>query len=400
LLQGNNDKMMFNLAKIANTTALKIFSKMFVIGILFFNTSLVIADNQPVAPVLDAQSYLLIDHISGVELASKNPSKRTEPASITKLMTAYVLYGELEKGNATLEDRVLVSEKAWKMEGSRMFVEGGKKVPLERMLHGLIVQSGNDAAVALAEHVAGSESSFVDKMNAAAAKLGMDGTRYANASGMPDPQHYTTARDIVKLARALIKNYPQFYKLYKIKNYTYNGIKQYNRNKLLWRDKTVDGMKTGHTDSAGYCLVASAERNNMRLISVMLGASSEKTRADYSQQLLEYGFRFFETHKLYASNSVLAEARVWKGVTDKVPAGTIDGLYVTIQKGHYDKLKGMMELYKDIDAPVQRGDSLGKAIIKDGDIIVAELPLVALSPVDAGGLWSSVTDSIKKLFSN
>lgn len=392
--------MMFNLAKIANTAALKIFSKMFVIGILFFNTSLLMADNQPVAPVLDAQSYLLVDHISGVELAAKNPGKRTEPASITKLMTAYVLYSELGKGNITLEDRVLVSEKAWKMEGSRMFVEGGKKVPLERMLHGLIVQSGNDAAVALAEHVAGSESSFVDKMNTAATDLGMDGTRYANASGMPDPQHYTTARDIVKLARALIKNYPQFYKLYKIKNYTYNGIKQYNRNKLLWRDKTVDGMKTGHTDSAGYCLVASAERNNMRLISVMLGASSEKTRSDYSQQLLEYGFRFFETHKLYASNSVLAEARVWKGVTDKVPAGTIEGLYVTIQKGHYDKLKGMMELYKDIDAPIQRGDSLGKAIIKDGDIIVAELPLVALSPVDAGGLWSSVTDSIKKLFSN
>ncbi len=400
MLQGNNDKMMFNLAKRANATPLKIFSKILIMSILFFNASLVMADNQPVAPILDAQSYLLVDHISGVELASKNPGKRTEPASITKLMTAYVLYGELKKGNATLEDRVLISEKAWKMEGSRMFVEGGKKVPLERMLHGLIVQSGNDAAVALAEHVAGSESSFVDKMNAAAAKLGMDGTRYANASGMPDPQHYTTARDIVKLARALIKNYPQFYKLYKIKNYTYNGIKQYNRNKLLWRDKTVDGMKTGHTDSAGYCLVASAERNNMRLISVMLGASSEKTRSDYSQQLLEYGFRFFETHKLYASNSVLAEARVWKGVTDKVPAGTIDGLYVTIQKGHYDKLKGMMELYKDIDAPVQRGDPLGKAIIKDGDIIVAELPLVALSPVDAGGLWSSVTDSIKKLFSN
>ena len=391
---------MFNLAKIAHAISLPMFSKILITGILFFNIPLLMADSQPVAPVLDAQSYLLIDHISGVELASKNPGKRTEPASITKLMTAYVLYSELEKGNATLEDRVLVSEKAWKMEGSRMFVEGGKKVPLDRMLHGLIVQSGNDAAVALAEHIAGSESAFVDKMNAVAVALGMEGTRYVNASGMPDPQHYTTARDIVKLARALIKNFPQFYKLYKIKNYTYNGIKQYNRNKLLWRDKTVDGMKTGHTDSAGYCLVASAERNNMRLISVMLGASSEKNRSDYSQQLLEYGFRFFETHKLYSSNAVLAEARVWKGVSDKVPAGTIDGLYVTIQKGHYDKLKGMMELFKDIDAPVQRGDLLGKAIIKDGDIIVAELPLVALSPVDAGGLWSSVTDSIKKLFSN
>ena len=388
--------MTFNLARLANITVLKLF-----LGILFcFLITNPVSAEQPAAPILDAQSYLLVDYISGVELASKNPSKRTEPASITKLMTAYVLYQELEKGNATPEDRVLVSEKAWKMEGSRMFVEGGKKVPLERMLHGLIVQSGNDAAVALAEHIAGSESAFVDKMNAAAKVLGMNDTHYVNASGMPDKEHYTTARDIVILSRALIKNYPEYYKLYKIKEYTYNGIKQYNRNKLLWRDKTVDGMKTGHTDSAGYCLVASAERNKMRLISVMLGAQDDKSRADYSQQLLEYGFRFFETHKLYESNSALAEARVWKGVTDKVPAGTIDGLYVTIQKGHYDQLKGMMELYKDIDAPIQRGDQLGKAIIKDGDMIVAELPLVALSPVDAGGMWTSVTDSIKKLFSN
>jgi D-alanyl-D-alanine carboxypeptidase (penicillin-binding protein 5/6) len=389
--------MMFNLAK---TVTLKSSYRMLIISILLFSPLLASADNRPVAPVLDAQSYLLVDHISGVELAAKNADKRIEPASITKLMTAFVLYGELAKGNATLEDRVLVSEKAWKMEGSRMFVEGGKKVPLERMLQGLIVQSGNDAAVALAEHVAGSESAFIDKMNAAAATLGMKGTHYVNASGMPDKEHYTTARDIVKLARALINQYPQYYKLYKIKHYTYNGIKQYNRNKLLWRDKTVDGMKTGHTESAGYCLVASAERNNMRLISVMLGAKNDKARSDFSQQLLEYGFRFFETHKLYASNSVLTEARVWKGTTDKVPAGTIDSLYVTIQKGHYDKLKGMMELYKDIDAPIQRGDSLGKAIIKDGDTIVAELPLVALSPVDSGGLWASITDSVKKLFSN
>ncbi|RTZ65324.1 MAG: serine-type D-Ala-D-Ala carboxypeptidase [Aquificaceae bacterium] len=392
--------MMFNLAKIANITALKTLTGILFLSVLLLNLSLANAEEKPIPPVLDAQSYLLVDYLSGVELAAKNPSKRIEPASITKLMTAYVLYEELEKGNITLEDRVLVSEKAWKMEGSRMFVEGGKKVPLERMLHGLIIQSGNDAAVALAEHIAGSESAFVDKMNAIAVKLGMDNTHYANASGMPDKMHYTTARDIVKLARALIKNYPEFYKLYKIKEYTYNGIKQYNRNKLLWRDKTVDGMKTGHTDSAGFCLVASAERNKMRLISVMLGTKSDKARADYSQQLLEYGFRFFETHKLYDSNSVLAEARVWKGVSDKVPTGTIDGLYVTIQKGHYDKLQGMMELFKDIDAPIQRGDLLGKAIIKDGDAVVAELPLVALEPVEAGGMWTSVTDSIKKLFSN
>ena len=389
--------MTFNLAK---TTVFKTLMRILFLSALLINLSHVNAEETPIAPVLDAQSYLLVDYISGVELASKNPNKRIEPASITKLMTAYVLYDELENNNITLEDRVLVSEKAWKMEGSRMFVEGGKKVPLERMLHGLIVQSGNDAAVALAEHVAGSESAFVDKMNATAVKLGMDSTHYVNASGMPNKAHYTTARDIVKLSSALIKNHPKLYELYKIKEYTYNGIKQYNRNKLLWRDKTVDGMKTGHTESAGFCLVASAERNKMRLISVMLGAKDDKSRADYSQQLLEFGFRFFETHKLYESNSVLAEARIWKGVTDKVPTGTINGLYVTIQKGHYEKLQGMMELFKDIDAPIQRGDLLGKAIIKDGDIIVAELPLVALEPGDAGGMWTSVTDSIKKLFSN
>ena len=392
--------MTLSLAKVFNIPVQKMLTGILVISALLLPPLLATAEEQVAAPVLDAQSYLLVDYLSGTELAAKNPEKKIEPASITKLMTAYVLYEELKKGNITLEDRVLVSEKAWKMEGSRMFVEGGKKVPLERMLHGLIIQSGNDAAVALAEHIAGSESAFVDKMNAVAAKLGMDNTHYANASGMPDKMHYTTARDIVKLARALIKNYPEFYKLYKIKEYTYNGIKQYNRNKLLWRDKTVDGMKTGHTESAGFCLVASAKRNKMRLISVMLGAKDDKSRADYSQQLLEFGFRFFETHKLYDSNSVLAEARVWKGTTDKVPAGTIDGLYVTIQKGHYDKLKGMMELFKDIDAPIQRGDLLGKAIIKDGDKIVAELPIVALSPVDAGGMWTSVTDSIKKLFAH
>lgn len=354
----------------------------------------------PSAPDIASNSYLLVDFHSGVELAAKDPDKKIEPASITKLMTAYIIYQELEKGNVTPKDRVLISKKAWKMEGSRMFVEAGKKVPFERILHGLVIQSGNDAAVALAEHIAGSEATFVNKMNSEAKRLGMASTHYVNSTGWPNKEHYTTARDIVILTRAVIKEYPKEYKIHAIKEYSYNGIKQYNRNKLLWRDKTVDGVKTGHTESAGYCLVASAKRNTMRLISVVLGAENAKQRADSSQELLEYGFRFYETHKLYDGGSVLAEARVWKGTKPTVPAGITDDFYVTIQKGHYNKLKGLMELNNKLDAPLKRGDVVGSAIIKDGQKIVLELPLLALDAVDEGGLWQNITDSVKKLFAN
>ncbi len=349
-------------------------------------------------PGIKADSYLLVDFHSGVQLAEKNADKRIEPASITKLMTAYVIYQELEKNTISLEDKVLISEKAWKMEGSRMFVEAGKKVPLNRMIKGLIVQSGNDAAIALAEHVSGNEASFVEKMNQTAKALGLNSTRFANPTGWPDPNHYTTARDIVTLTRHVIKEYPEHYKLHSLKEYSYNGIKQYNRNKLLWRDPTVDGVKTGHTDSAGYCLVASAARNDMRLISVVLGAESEKARADYSQELLEFGFRLYETHKLYDKGSVLADARVWKGNKTTVPAGIMEDFYVTVKKGHYKQLKGLMELDGSLDAPIKRGDVVGTAIIKDGDTIVNQVSLLALDAVDPGGFWSKVTDSVKKLF--
>jgi len=356
------------------------------------------AEDLPTAPDINVDSFLLVDFYSGAELAAKNQDKRIEPASITKLMTAYVIYNELKKGNITLKDKVLISEKAWKMEGSRMFVEAGKKVPIKRMLSGLIIQSGNDAAIAIAEHIAGSEAAFVARMNEQAKAMGLNSTHYTNVTGWPGANHYTTARDIVTLTRALIKDYPEHYKLHSVKEYSYNGIKQYNRNKLLWRDKTVDGVKTGHTDSAGYCLVASSLRGEMRLISVVLGAKDEKTRADYSQELLDFGFRFFETHKLYDGGSVLAESRIWKGIKNTVPVGILKDMYVTVQKGHYKQLKGFMELNRTIDAPVKRGDVVGTAIIKDGDIIVKEESLLALDAVDAGGFWSKVTDSVKKLF--
>jgi D-alanyl-D-alanine carboxypeptidase (penicillin-binding protein 5/6) len=362
------------------------------------NTSHADSGNVPEPPKLEATQYLLIDFLSGTELAAKDPDKRIEPASITKLMTAYVLYQELEKGNISVDDRVIVSQKAWKMEGSRMFLEAGKKVPLGRMISGLIIQSGNDSAIALAEHIAGSEENFVRKMNQEAERLGMTNTNFVNVTGWPNPRHYMSARDIAKLTRTVIAEYPEHYEMYKEKEYSYNGIKQYNRNKLLWHDKTVDGVKTGHTESAGYCLLSSAQRGSMRLISVVLGADSDKTRTNYSQQLLEYGFRFFETHKLYDANSVLTEARVWKGTQSKVPTGILEDFYVTIPKGHYSQLKGLMEIHKSIDAPVKRGDVIGTAIIRDLDRIVLQKPLVAMDSVDAGGTWTNISDTVKKVF--
>lgn len=354
----------------------------------------------PGVPEIEAKSYLLVDFQSGEELAGINPSLKVEPASITKLMTAYLVYQALGKGQVKLEDEVLISERAWKMEGSRMFVELGKKVPFEKLLKGMIIQSGNDAAVALAEHIAGSEAAFVERMNQTAAALGMQNTHYVNVTGWPAQNHYTTARDIVILANALIRDFPERYKLYAEKEFLYNNIKQQNRNKLLWRDPTVDGLKTGHTASAGYCLVASAKRDTMRLISVVLGTKSEEARANTSQSLLEYGFRTFETHKLYDAGSVLTKVRVWKGEVPEVPAGIIDDLFVSIVKGRYDQLKGTMQLDKGIDAPIKRGDTLGKIIITDQELgkVIKEVPLLALQDVAEGGWWQGMWDGIRKLF--
>ena len=354
------------------------------------------------APDIDAKSYLLMDFQSGDELAGLNPGMKVEPASITKLMTAYIMYQELDKGTIKLEDEVLFSEKAWKMEGSRMFIELGKKIQLEKLLRGMIIQSGNDAAMALVEHVAGSEEAFVQRMNDTAAKLGMKDTHYMNATGWPAQNHYTTARDIVKLAKALITQFPERYKLYSEKEFSYNNIKQQNRNKLLWRDPTVDGMKTGHTESAGFCLVASAKRDTMRLISVVLGTKGENERAETSQKLLEYGFRNFETHKLYDAGSVLSSVRVWKGSQSEVPAGITEDFYVSIARGRYDQLKGGMQLDKGVDAPIKRGDTLGKIIIKDQDLdkVIKTAPLLALEDVEEGGWWSKIVDAVQKFFTD
>ena len=354
----------------------------------------------PGAPEVDANSFLLVDFQSGEELVAMNQGMRVEPASITKLMTAYILYRELARGRVKMNEDVLISQKSWEMKGSRMFVEVGKKVKLEKLLRGLIIQSGNDAAVALAEHVSGSEEAFVERMNRVAAELGMKGTRYQNVTGWPGENHYTTARDIVTLTRALITEFPDRYQLYSEKEFTYNNIKQHNRNKLLWRDDSVDGVKTGHTESAGYCLVASALRNNMRLISVVLGSGSERSRSESSQKLLEYGFRTFETHKLYKEGDALSEVRIWQGAKEKVAAGVMSDLYVSMGKGRYDQLKGVVQFDKSISAPVRRGDVLGKIVFSDQGKILKEVNLLALEDVGEGGLWRQISDSVQKFFAD
>ena len=357
-------------------------------------TALLQAATMPVprAPDVGAKAYILVDYHSGRVLAEQNADARMEPASITKLMTAYVVFKELQQGSLKLDDLVTVSEKAWRMEGSRMFIEVGKKVSVEDLLQGMIVQSGNDATVALAEHIAGAEDTFAAYMNRYAQELGLTGTHFTNSTGMPDPEHYTTARDIATLAHALIAEFPDYYHWYSQKSFVYNDITQSNRNKLLWRDKSVDGLKTGHTQSAGYCLVTSAQRDNMRLISVVLGTKSEAARASASQALLNYGFRFFETHKLYDAGTRLTDTRVWKGERETIPLGVRDTLYVTIPRGRYKDLQANMKIQKRLLAPIQTGQRCGSIqLMLDGELI-EEPDLVALEPDPEGGIWERVRD--------
>ncbi|HKK13923.1 MAG TPA: D-alanyl-D-alanine carboxypeptidase family protein, partial [Gammaproteobacteria bacterium] len=298
----------------------------------------------PKPPAIGAKGYILMDYHSDQILAQDNADKRMEPASITKLMTAYLVFQALESGQIHMDDKVHITKKAWRTPGSRMFVKVNTKVSVKDLLQGMITQSGNDATVALAQFVAGSEDTFAAMMNRQAKALGMNHTHFVNPTGLPDPNHYTTAHDIAKLARALIRDFPEYYKLYSEKKFTWNNITQYNRNKLLWRDPSVDGMKTGHTESAGYCLVASAKRKHMRLISVVLGTKSNEARADASQALLNYGFRFFETHKLYDAHKPLTHARVWKGADDKLSLGLAHTLYVTVPRGQYKDLDASMSV--------------------------------------------------------
>ena len=368
--------------------------------VLLFAYSHVYAAMMPVPspPKLSAKSFLLIDFNSGRVLAEKNIDKKIEPASITKMMTAYVIYKEIEAERLHMDEEVTISKKAWKMKGSKMFVEVGKKVTVETLLKGLIIQSGNDATVALAEHIAGSESTFADYMNQHAQTLGMNNTNFVNSTGWPNRKHLTTARDIAILAKAIISEFPEHYALYSEKEYTYNGIKQYNRNKLLWRDSSVDGLKTGHTESAGYCLVSSALRNDMRLISVVLGTRSEKSRASVSQSLMSYGFRFYESNKLYSAGESLNIVRVWKGSREKLNIGLMEDLNITIPRGQYKKLNAVMDVHENVEAPIAKGEELGTMRVMLEDKEILSRPLVALTAVDEGSIWQNIKDYVIRLF--
>ena len=352
----------------------------------------------PNPPELDATSFFLVDFDSGRVLAEKNPDEAVEPASITKLMTAYLVDKAIADGDVTLDEMVTISEKAWRMKGSKMLVEVGKQVSVEDLLKGLIIQSGNDASVALAEHIGGSESAFVGYMNHQAELLGMTNTHYVNATGWPDENHYSSARDIATLTRAMIDEFPQSYRHYKEREYTFNKIRQFNRNRLLWRDDSVDGVKTGHTEAAGFCLVASAERDEMRLISVILGTSSDKSRTQSSQSLLNYGFRYFQSHKLYRADEVLQTARIWYGDQEQVSLGVGKDIFITIPRGRYRDLDASMEIDSEIAAPITRGQTLGQVNIKLDDELILSEPIVAMQPVDEGSLIDWAMDSIKLMF--
>jgi D-alanyl-D-alanine carboxypeptidase (penicillin-binding protein 5/6) len=352
----------------------------------------------PEPPSLKADSYYLIDFDSGRVLAEKNPDKHIEPASITKLMTAYLVDKAIADGEITVDELVTISEKAWRMKGSKMFVEVGRQVTVADLLKGLIIQSGNDASVALAEHIAGSESAFAGYMNHQAGLLGMTNSSFKNSTGWPVEGHYSTARDIAILTQAVIRDFPETYRTYKEKEYTFNEIRQYNRNRLLWRDDTVDGVKTGHTEAAGYCLVASALRDEMRLISVVLGASSDKVRTQSSQALLNYGYRFFKTHRLYQANEVLKTARVWYGDREQVPMGVANDIYITIPRGRYKELEAAMDIDSEISAPIALGQELGMVTVKLDDELIVNERVVATQSINDGGLLVKALDSIKLMF--
>ena len=352
----------------------------------------------PAAPQLAAKAWILMDANSGAVLTESNSDQRLPPASLTKLMTAYIATLEINRGRIKESDMVTVSEHAWRTGGSRMFIKVGSQVSVGDLLHGIIIQSGNDASVALAEHIAGSEDAFADMMNTTAQKLGMQNTHFMDATGLPDPNHYSSAHDMAILARAIINADPQHYAIYSQKEFFWNNIKQPNRNLLLWRDKTVDGLKTGHTEEAGYCLVASAVRDGMRLVAVVFGTNSEQARAAETQKLLTYGFRFFETQSFYKKGTELAKAPVWKGDSREVQAGLANDLTMTLPRGQAKKLHAEMVLNPQLIAPIAQGQVIGKVEVKLDDKVVHTADLVALQPVEEGGLFRRLWDSIRLFF--
>lgn len=367
--------------------------------LVLFLASVVVAQPRPPAPPQpNVEAFILLDHHTGEVLAKLNPDEPLPPASLAKIVTAYTVFHELNAGNIALEDEVLISEKAWRTKGSRTFVEVGSRVSVEDLLMGMIVQSGNDASVALAEHVAGSERTFADMMNAHARRLGATNSHFTNATGLPAPDLYTTARDIALFASALIRDFPEQYARYSVEEFTYNDIKQRNRNLLLYRDASVDGVKTGYTAEAGHCLVSSAARDGMRLIAVVMGAAGPRQRADDSLALLNYGFRFFETPMLYAGGEPVERLRIWKGAATEVPVGPKEDVYVTIPRGHYEQLSAGLDPRTSPEAPVELGDAMGAIVVRLDGQDIRRVPVVALRDVERGGIWRQLVDTVMVQF--
>ncbi len=354
----------------------------------------------PRPPQINVTSYILVEPVTGKVLAEFNADDQIEPASMTKVMTGYIAADQLHRNLVRADDEVLISTKAWKMEGSRMFIEAGKRVSFEDLIKGVVIQSGNDASVAIAEYLGGTEEGFVDIMNAYAQSLGLNNTLFENSTGLPSSNHFSSARDLSIISANLINNFPEHYALYKEKSFTFNDIRQLNRNRLLWRDDSVDGIKTGHTESAGFCLISSAARGSMRLIAVVAGANSEDERFNASQRLLEYGFRFFVTQNLLESNEEVRSADVWGGKKDNVSLGLAKDLIVTVPRAELPSLKIDYTFNNNIEAPISKGDILGSLSVKSGDTVIANANLVALEEVEPKGFFGRLISKIIMWFLN
>ena len=368
------------------------------LSIALFQTALAAPRIIPAPPQLATEGHILLDAATGTVIIEENAEMRLPPASLTKIMTSYIIASEIQQGRISLDDLVPISVKAWKMEGSRMFIREGTEVKVADLIRGIVIQSGNDASVAMAEFIAGDEDAFADVMNQVAQKLGMTRTQFKNATGLPDEGHYTTAKDLSILARALIRDFPEHYKIYKEKYFSYNDIRQANRNSLLWRDDAVDGMKTGHTRAAGFCLVASAEKKDMRLVSVVMGATSERSRSTESQKLINYGFRYFESVKLYDGLESLRRVKVWGGLHESLDVGIEAPARLTIPTGARGALAAEVTLDPVIKAPVSQGQTLGLLRISLEGETLLERPVVALNGVDEAGLVSSLIDEVSLFF--
>lgn len=352
----------------------------------------------PAVPPIAAKAYVLLDFTSGQPLVMHNPHERVEPASLTKLMTAYLVFNALKQKTIKPDQVVPVSERAWRAEGSRMFIEPRKPVTVDELIRGMIVQSGNDACIALAEVIAGSEEIFAQMMSREAQRLGMKNTSFMNSTGLPHPQHYSTAHDLALLAAAIVRDFPEHYPLYSLREFRYNNITQANRNRLLWLDSTVDGMKTGYTENAGYCLVTSARRGERRLISVVLGTASESVRASESQKLLNYGFQFYDSVRLYEKNQPVATLQVWKGSSNSVKAGFTGDFYLALPKGQADRIKASVESLQPLLAPISAGQQVGVMKLTLDGKPFRELPVVALETVPLAGIFGRGWDSLRLFF--